>query len=160
MARLLREGGKMERRKEVGKREWEKINTHFYSPPLYCILYSIGDDWFPSRSPWEQFDLPCDPPPPPPPQVINNDLALRVLWCSIFSWSFSLLLYQMGKPRWLRNLYYYCYNHYNFIIITLVSFHYNSFSTYSYDALWCVGRVCYMNLPMAYHEIELSSAQW
>ena len=69
--------------------------------------------------------------------------SLRVLWCSTFSWYFSLLLYQTGKPR--------CYAIFTttvIIITTLFLIHYNSFSTYSYDALWCVGRVCYMNPPL------------
>ena len=70
--------------------------------------------------------------------------SLGVLWCSIFSWSFSLLLYQTGKPRWLRNLYYYCYNYYYLIFNSL------QFFFYIFIRRLVVWRtcVCYMNPPL------------
>ena len=72
MARLLREGGKTERRKEVGKREWEKINTHFFSPQfiLSFVLFKSQEinemkylsrplksmeDWIYGSLPWPKF---------------------------------------------------------------------------------------------------------
>ena len=67
--------------------------------------------------------------------------SLRVLWCSIFSWSFS----SVSKPRWLRNLYH------TIIIIFILSllpyFYFIKFFFYIFIRRLVVCRTCVLYEP-------------
>ena len=60
------------------------VDSQYYYDPPPPPLYSVGDDWYPLRSPWKPCILPPpripSPPPPPPPGYKNWLFSKIIRW--------------------------------------------------------------------------------